>query len=156
VADRIAPRAPNPEDVMPLVSSLRNRYALVLIALTFAASPARAELVTHHFTGQLTTVTSGSGSLLDLTGSFSVGQAVTLEYTIDRSSTPVAQDPYTSAYNDAITALSFTIGSWSGSGTPSGSVTTVVNNEPSPGTKLPGTQAGAYDEYSAQVPGGII
>jgi len=127
---------------MALVSSCRFRGTLVLAALLLAVPRAQAELVTHQFTGQLTTVTDGSGVTADLTGLFTVGQAVTFEYTIERTTPPVPQDPYTSGYTDALTALSFTIGSWSGSGTPDYSFTTVVDNAP-------------YDQYSAQVQGGI-
>jgi len=140
---------------MPRASSFRCGCALVLVALTFAAPRAQAELVSHHFTGQLTTISNGSGGLLDLTGLFTIGQAVTLDYTIERDTPPEAQDPYTSGYTGAITSLAFAIGSWAGSGTPAYSFTTVLDNEPSPGTKLPQTQAGVYDEYSAQVQGGI-
>jgi hypothetical protein len=133
---------------MALASNFSFRRALVFVALLLAAPRAQADVVTHQFTGQVTTVTDGSGVTADLTGLFTLGQAVTLEYTIERDTPPVAQDPYTSGYTDAITALSFSIGSWSGSGTPAYSFTTVLDNEPSPGS-------GVYDEYSAQVQGGI-
>jgi hypothetical protein len=133
---------------MALASNFRFRRALVFVALLLAAPPAQAELVTHQFTGQVTTVTNGSGVTADLTGLFTLGQAVTLDYTIERDTPPVAEDPYTSSYTGAITALSFSIGSWSGTGTPTYSFTTVLDNKPSPGS-------GVYDEYSAQVQGGI-
>jgi hypothetical protein len=107
------------------------------VALLLAAPRAQAELVTHQFTGQLTTITNGSGNLLDLTGVFTLGQAVTLEYTIERDTPPVQQDAYTSAYPDAITALAFSIDTWSGSGTPSSSSTTVSNDAPSPAPRGP-------------------
>lgn len=132
---------------MALVSNLRSCCALAVVALLLAAPRARAEPVTHRFTGQLTTITNGSGVSLDLTGVFTLGQAVTLEYTIERDTSPVPQDPYTSAYTDAITALAFSIETWSGSGTPGYSLTTVSDNAPSPGV--------TYDQYSAQVQGGI-
>jgi hypothetical protein len=140
---------------MTLVSNVRCRCALVLVALVLAAPRAQAEPVTHQFTGQLTMITNGSGSLLDLTGVFTLGQAVTLDYTIERDTPPVQQDPYTSAYTGAIEALAFSIGSWSGSGTPAYSFTTVSDNVPSPGLRFPQTQAVTYDQYSAQVQGGI-
>jgi hypothetical protein len=130
---------------MKLVSSV----IPVLAALVLLASGAQAETVTHQFTGHLTTITDGSGgTTADLTGLFTMGEAVTLEYTIERSTTAEPQDPHTSGYTGAITTLSFSIGSWSGSGTPGYSFTTVVDNEPSP-------VSGVYDEYSAQVQGGI-
>jgi hypothetical protein len=126
---------------MPLVSKFRYGCALVFVALMLAAPRAEAELVTHTFTGQLTTITNGSGVTADLTGLFTLGQAVTLEYTIERTTPPTQQDANTSAYTDAITALSFTIGTWTGSGNPT-SVTTVTDNAP-------------YDQYSAQIISGI-
>jgi len=131
---------------MSLASNFRSRCALVFVALALAAPPAHAELVTHTFTGQLTTITNGSGVTADLTGLFTLGQAVTLEYTIERTTAPTQQDAYTSAYTDAITALTFTVGSWTGTGTPS-SVTTVTDNAPSGGVN--------YDQYSAQIISGI-
>jgi hypothetical protein len=133
---------------MTLVSNFRYRGALVFLALTLAVPRAQAELVTHQFTGQLTTITNGSGVTADLTGLFTLGQPVTLEYTIELDTPPEPQDPYTSGYTGALTALSFSIGSWSGSGTPAYSFTTVLDNEPSP-------VSGVYDQYSAQVQGGI-
>jgi hypothetical protein len=133
---------------MALVTNFRFRRALVLVALVLAPPRARAETVTHQFTGQITTITNGSGFTADLTGLFTIGQPVTLEYTIERDTAAEPQDPYTSGYTGALTALSFSIGSWSGTGTPSTSFTTVVDNEPFPG-------AGVYDQYSAQVMGGI-
>jgi hypothetical protein len=140
---------------MALVSSFRCRRALVFVALLLAAPRAQAEPVTHQFTGQLTTITNGSGGLLDLTGVFTLGQAVTLDYTIERDTPAEQQDPYTSGYTNAITALAFSIDSWSGSGTPAYSFTTVANDKPSPGPMSPGAQAVAYDQYSGQVQGGI-
>jgi len=133
---------------MALVTRFRRPHALALLALVFAAPGARAETVTHQFSGQITTITNGSGVTADLTGLFTMGQAVTLEYTIERNTPASPQDPYTSGYTGAITSLSFSIGSWSGSGTPAYSLTTVVDNEPSP-------VSGVYDQYSAQVQGGI-
>ena len=133
---------------MTVVPSVRHFRALALVAVVLAAPQAWAETVTYHFTGQLTTITNGSGGTADLTGIFSLGQPVTLEYTIERSTPAEPQDPHTSGYTGAITALSFSIGSWSGSGTPGYSFTTVLNDEPSP-------VSGVYDEYSAQVQGGI-
>ena len=140
---------------MALVSNLHRRLALAFVALLLVAPRAQAETVTHQFTGQLTTITNGSGGLLDLTGVFTPGQAVTLDYTIERATPPVQQDPYTSAYSDAITALAFSVGTWSGSGTPAYSNTTVSDNVPSPGLRFPQTLAVTYDQYSAQVQGGI-
>lgn len=135
---------------MALAPTFRFRPALVLVALVLAVPRAQAEPVTHQFTGQLTTITNGSGSFLDLTGLFSLGQAVTLEYTIEPDTPPVPQDPYTAGYENAISALSFSIDSWSGSGTPGYSLTTVTDNAPSP---APG--GAPYDQYSAQIQGGL-
>src|SRR5262245_1527382 len=133
---------------MALVTNTRFRLALLFLALMLPAPLAQAEVVTHQFTGQITTITDGSGVLADLRGLFTLGQAVTLEYTIERDTPPEPQDPYTSGYTGALTSLSFSIGSWAGSGTPAYSFTTVLNNEPSP-------VSGVYDQYSAQIQGGI-
>jgi hypothetical protein len=134
---------------MPLGTTVRFGLALGFVAILLAAPRAEAEPVTHRFTGQLTTITNGSGNSLDLTGLFTLGQAVTLDYTIERSTAAVPQDAHTSAYTDAIMALAFSIDAWSGSGTPATSITTVTDNAPSPGPGAP------YDQYSAQVQGGI-
>ena len=133
---------------MALVSTVHCRRALVVAALLLAAPGAQAEPVTHQFTGQLTTITNGSGTSLDLTGVFTLGQAVTLDYTIERDTPPVQQDPYTSAYTDAITSLAFSIDAWAGSGTPGYSITTVSDNVQTPTV--------AYDQYSAQAQGGLV
>lgn len=140
---------------MTPVSTVRSCLAPVFVAFLLAAPHAQAEPVTHQFTGQLTTITGGSGGSLDLTGVFTLGQAVTLDYTIERDTEPAEHDPYTSSYTDAITTLSVSIGSWSGSGTPAFSFTTVSDNAPSPGAKFPRTQGIEYDQYSGQVQGGV-
>ena len=127
---------------MALASTLRLRSIVVLAALALAAPRAQAEPVTHQFTAQLTTITNGSGFSLDLTGIFTIGQAATLDYTIERDTPGVPQDAFTTGYSNAITALAFSVGTWLGSGTPSFSSTTTTNNAP-------------YDQYSAQVQGGI-
>lgn len=133
---------------MSLVSHVRHYRALGFMALMLAAPQAQAETVTHQFTGTLTTVTDGSGVTADLRSLFSLGQAVTLEYTIERTTPAEPQDAYTSGYTGAITSLSFTIGSWSGTGTPAYSFTTVTNDHPFTGTP-------PYDQYSGQIQGGI-
>jgi hypothetical protein len=107
--------------------------------------------VTHHFTGQVTSRTTGGSGTLDLTSVFPLGQAVTLDCTIEVSTPPATQDAYTASYNNAATALSFTVGSWSGSGTPPSTLTTVTNDQPS-AFKYPHTAA-AYDQYSVQAQG---
>lgn len=135
---------------MTLASTLRFRSALVLVVLVLAAPRVGAEPITHQFTGQLTMMTDGSGLFLDLTGVFSLGQPVTLDYTIETDTPSVPEDAYTAGYTDAITALSFSIGSWTGSGTPGYSLTTVTDNAPSP---APG--GAPYDQYSAQMQGGL-
>ncbi len=127
---------------MDLVTKIRFRSALGIVALLLVAPRVEAEEVTHRFTGALTTVTNGSGLTADLTGLFSLGEAVTFEYTIERNTTGVPQDAYVTGYQDALTAFAFSIGSYAGSGTPTYSLTTVTNNAP-------------YDQYSAQVQGGI-
>lgn len=141
---------------MILASPLRHARALTLAALLLVAPPALADTVTHQFTGQLTTITNGSGNSLDLTGLFSLGQAVTLDCTIERDTPGEAQDAYTTGYTGAITNLAFSIASWAGSGVPGYSLTTVSNDKPSPGLATPqGAAAVAYDQYSASVQGGL-
>ena len=136
---------------MALVSTVRSSLALGFVALLLTTPQAQAEPVTHQFTGQLTTITGGSGGSLDLTGVFSLGQPVTLSYTIERGTEPAEHDPYTSSYTDAISTLAVSIESWSGSGTPGFSFTTATDNAPSPGNP-----AVEYDQYSGQVQGGIV
>jgi hypothetical protein len=134
---------------MVLATRFRDRCALAFVLL-LVALPAGAEQVTHQFTGQLTTITDGSAGRLDLRSVFSLGQAVTLEYTIERGTSPTEHDPYTDAYTDGISALSFSIDAWSGSGTPIFSLMTVTDNAPSPGNP-----AIPYDQNSVQIQGGI-
>ncbi len=127
---------------MDLVTKIRSRSALILVSLLLVAPRVQAEEVTHQFTGVLTTVTNGSGNTADLTGLFSLGQAVTFQYTIERNATGVPQDAYVTGYQDALTEFAFSIDTWAGVGVPTFSLTTVTNNAP-------------YDQYSAQVQGGI-
>lgn len=141
---------------MALASTLRGRLAVVFVALLLTAPRALAEPVTHRFTGQLTTVTNGSSGFLDLTDVFSLGQAVTLEYTIERDTPPEPQDPYTSLYTDAITEIAVSVGTWSASGTPGVSFTTVLDDAPSPGGPTAQLQAAPYDQYSGSAQGGIV
>ena len=135
---------------MPLVTKFRSCCAIAFAAFLLSAPPARAEQVTHQFTGQLTTITDGSGGRLDLRSAFSLGDAVTLDYTIERDTPSSEQDTYTYGYTDGISQLSFSIGAWSGSGTPGYSLMTVTDNAPNPGNP-----ANLYDQNSAQVQGGI-
>jgi hypothetical protein len=80
--------------------------ALVLLPTVLVVPPAAAEPVTHHFVGTVTTL----GGTLDLSGLFALGQAVTLDCTVERATTPVAQDAYVTAYTDPVTMVAFTIG----------------------------------------------
>ena len=135
---------------MALATTFRSCSALAFVVLVFAAAPARAEQVTHQFNGQLTTITNGSAGMLDLRRVFSLGQAVTFEYTIERDTPPAEHDPYTDSYTDGISALSFSIDTWSGAGTPVYSLMTVTDNQPSPGNP-----SILYDQNSVQIQGGI-
>jgi hypothetical protein len=126
-------------------SQPRTPAVLLLLAALLAAPRAEAEPVTHQFVGTITTITNGSAGMLDLTGTFTMGAAVTLDCTVERSTPGVAQDAYVTAYTDPVTMVAFTIGSWSGGGAPSNSGVTVTNNAPSPGFSA---QAVNYDQYS--------
>src|SRR3982751_5179503 len=103
-------------------TSLRRACAVLLLSLF--ALPAAAEPVTHQFAGQVTSFTGP----LDLSSVFSLGQAVTIECTVERATTAEPQDAYVTAYTNPVTMLTFTIGSWSGGGTPSISNATVTND----------------------------
>jgi len=132
---------------MSLVSNVHFRYSLILAVLALAAPRAQAEPVTHQFVGQLTTITNAASGFLDLTGVFTMGAAVTLDCTIERSTPGLPQDAYVTGYTDPVTMVTFTIGSWSGGSAPSSSSATVTNNAPSP-LKFPQTQLVNYDQYS--------
>lgn len=110
--------------------------ALALLAAVLFAPVALAEPVTYQFTGQVTTL----GGPLDLSGLFSLGQAVTLDVTVERATAGVPQDAFVTAYTDAVTQVAFTVGSWSGGGAPASSNTTVTNDAPSGATH--------YDQFS--------
>jgi hypothetical protein len=95
--------------MIPCVRSSLRRACAVLVLL-FVASRAGAEPVTHQFTGQI----SSFGGTLDLSGLFSIGDAVTLDCTVERATTPEPQDAYVTAYTNPVTMVTFTVGSWSG------------------------------------------
>jgi hypothetical protein len=124
--------------MIPCVRSSLRR-ACAALALFVLASPAGAEPVTHQFAGQITSF----GGALDLSSVFSLGQAVTLDCTVERSTAAEPQDAYVTAYTNPVTVLAFTIGSWSGGGTPSISNATVTNNAPSPAPP-----SVVYDQWS--------
>ena len=111
-------------------------FLLVLLTAFLVAPRAHAEPVTHRFVGQVTTL----GGPLDLSGLFPLGQAVTLDCTVERTTTGVPQDAYVTAYTDPVTAVAFTIGSWSGGSAPSSSNATVTNDSP--------FQSVNYDQWS--------
>jgi hypothetical protein len=120
-----------------MIPCVRSGTCAVLL-LAFA-STCGAEPVTHQFTGQITSF----GGSLDLSALFSIGDAVTLDCTVERSTTPEPQDAYVTAYTNPVTMVAFTVGSWSGGGAPASSNATVTNNAPSPGQ--PGV---FYDQWS--------
>lgn len=109
-----------------------------VLVLLLSAAAAQAEPVTHQFTGQITSF----GGALNLSSLFSIGDAVTLDCTVERSTTPEPQDPYVTAYTNPVTMVAFTVGSWSGGSAPASSGATVTNNAPSPGQ--PGVN---YDQW---------
>ena len=120
--------------MIPCVKSV----ACAVLVVVLAASRAGAEPVTHQFTGQITSF----GGSLDLSAFFSIGDAVTLDCTVERSTTPEPQDAYVTAYTNPVTMVTFTVGSWSGGSAPASSGATVTNNAPSPGQ--PGVN---YDQW---------
>jgi len=109
--------------------------ALLVLAVV---GRAEAEPVTHQFTGQI----SSFGGSLNLSSLFSLGDPVTLDCTVERSTTPEPQDAYVTAYTNPVTMVAFTVGSWSGGSAPASSGATVTNNAPSPGQ--PGVN---YDQW---------
>jgi hypothetical protein len=109
-----------------------------VLVLLLSAAAAQAEPVTHQFTGQITSF----GGALNLSSLFSIGDPVTLDCTVERSTTPEPQDPYVTAYTNPVTMVAFTVGSWSGGSAPASSGATVTNNAPSPGQ--PGVN---YDQW---------
>jgi hypothetical protein len=112
----------------PCVRSASAPFVLAVLAV-LSVTRAGAEPVTHQFTGQITSF----GGSLNLSSLFSIGDAVAVEYTIERSTTPEPQDAYVTAYTNPLTNVSFTVGTWSGGSAPASSGATVTNNAPSPG-----------------------
>ena len=115
--------------MIPCVRSSLRRTCAVFFIAALSAFPAGAEPVTYQFTGQI----SSFGGTLDLSSLFSVGDAVTLDCTVERATTPEPQDAYVTAYTNPVTLVTFTVGTWSGGGVPASSGATVTNNAPSPG-----------------------
>jgi len=122
-----------------MIPCVRSGICAVLVLAALSASRAGAEPVTHQFTGQITSF----GGSLDLSALFSIGDAVTLDCTVERSTTPEPQDAYVTAYTNPVTMVAFTVGSWSGGSAPASSGATVTNGAPSPGQ--PGV---FYDQWS--------
>ena len=122
-----------------MIPCLRSGTCAVLVLAVLTASRASAEPVTHQFTGQITSF----GGALNLSALFPIGDPVTLDCTVERSTTPEPQDAYVTAYTNPVTMVAFTVGSWSGGGVPASSGATVTNNAPSPGQ--PGV---FYDQWS--------
>ena len=70
------------------------RFFAVLVLL-LVASRAGAEPVTYQFTGQI----SSFGGSLNLSSLFSIGDAVTIDVTVERTTTPEPEDAYVTAYS---------------------------------------------------------
>ena len=86
-------------------------FVSATLGTVLLASVATAEPVRHTFTGTVTIVSDGVGGTLDLTGTFSSGQSVTIAIEIERSTKGIPIDPSV-YYVDAVTALAFSVGSY--------------------------------------------
>ncbi|MGH7724624.1 MAG: hypothetical protein ACREOU_04275 [Candidatus Eiseniibacteriota bacterium] len=115
-------------------------------------SPAAAELVQHTYTGTVNTVTDGTGGTVDMTGTFSNGQSVTFVMTLERSTGGFKGEGGT-LYLNAVTAFTFSIGSYNGTlGVANQSnnlVTDDYDANPGPAAAPAGTPA---DFYFWQIP----
>src|SRR5262245_40968098 len=105
------------------------RVLTALALLSVLAVPAGAEPVTYHWTGTVTSVTDGSNGTYDLTGTFSNGQAVVFDLTVERT-TNRTEYPHSTRYENPITDLYSTIGTYVFSGTNPSSNISVVNDNP--------------------------
>lgn len=81
-------------------------HGLLSVALGLAAcgNDARAELVTHRFSGLVTSVSESSGP-----GPFAPNQTCSMAFTIERSTPGVVSSPYSMRYTNAITAVELTV-----------------------------------------------
>src|SRR5262245_39392951 len=98
------------------------RTVLGLLALLVPVA-SFAEPVTYHLTGTVYQVSDGSTNTLDLRGSFTVGSAITLDLTVERSTVPFVADPNTFIYEDTGTSVAFTIGGYACTGAASAVIT---------------------------------
>jgi hypothetical protein len=106
------------------------RPLFVVLALFVSAVPALAEPVTYHMTGIVDAVSDGSANTIDLRGSFTVGAAITLDLTVDRSTPPVPADAYTFVYPNLGMNLQFTIGGYACTGVAGAGI--IVTNDYAP------------------------
>ena len=79
-----------------------------LIVASFVTGPALATLITVEFTGEINRVEP------ELDSYFSIGDSMAAKLTYDSSVTEAGGGPYSAYYLDAITSLSFTVGSLNG------------------------------------------
>lgn len=117
----------------------------LFLALVLVAGAARAEPVTHTFTGTVAAVTNGTNGSLDLTGTFHVAQEFRVDCTIERGTPPFNVTSTQSSYQDPATSLTALVGSFVVSGANT-TLAAVVNDQPGP-------PLGAYDRYVVQADG---
>jgi hypothetical protein len=101
-------------DIPAMLKSLVRKGLFVLIgavALVALTIPVQASLITYNFSGTVTGVDASLSSL------FSNGQTLTGSYTFESTTTPRTGSTSGFAVYDALTALSFSIGSYSASST---------------------------------------
>lgn len=129
---------------MPVCLAREFRAALVPLLLC-TASLTRAETVTYHLTGTVISVSDGSLGTLDLSPTFTNGAPITLDITVQRSTTPITSDNIVYFYLNPGTALSFTVGSYVCTGA-FANVASVVND-------LTGGPGPLMDEFVYQASG---
>lgn len=102
------------------------------LGLLFAfAARSEALPVTHEFTGTVDFVTTGTPGTIDLTGTFNTSQTLTLSYTAERATPPLIVDANVAIYGGAVTAMTYSIGTYTGGLDPSSvSVLQVGNDVP--------------------------
>lgn len=96
------------------------RGLLAAIALVVGVGAAQAAPITFEFTGEVTAVTSPS-----LRGVFSIGDPLTGSYTFESTTADTSAVVGLGFYTSAVTAFSFNIGGYAGSGTDGNIVVTL-------------------------------
>ncbi len=104
-------------------------FLLAAGAAALLTSPVAGEPVQHTYTGTVDFVTDGSAGTVDLTGTFSSGQAVTLIYTTERTTAGFPSKTGEIVYFGAVTALSLAIGTYTGGLGPASFSSIIVGND---------------------------